>query len=194
MRAAASIALLGLLAVPAVAEQPRDWRTVATLHDRQRLRDWRSAWMTALDEARAGGGAAALSADPALFGADAGLINGALPPAGDYRCRRVALGARAGGPALAIGDWGRCRIDGSSLTGFDGIQRPAGSIYPDGDRRAIFLGTAMFPDEHRSAGYGHAAGRDMAGVIERIGERRWRLALPRPPFGAALDVIDLVPA
>jgi hypothetical protein len=52
----------------------------------------------------------------------------------------------------------------------------------------------MFPDERRPVAYGHAAGRDVAGVVERIGERRWRLVLPYPRFGAALDVIELVPA
>ncbi len=35
--------------------------------------------------------------------------------------------------------------------------------------------------------------RDMAGVLERIGERRWRLVLPYPRFESLLDVVELVP-
>ena len=200
MKAVAAVAVLfALTPSTAAAGEPRgDWRQVVTAHDRQRLRDWRTAWTTALADVRDGGGAATVAADPALFQPDAGLVDRAMPPPGDYRCRQIAIGARPGGPALSSGDWGRCHVAGDGaprqLTGLDGVQRPAGLIYADGERRAIFLGTAMFPDERRPATYAHAAGRDMAGVVERIGERRWRLALPYPRFGSALDLIELAPA
>ena len=200
MKAVAALAvLLALAPSMAAAGEPRgDWRQVVTAADRQRLRNWRTAWMTALADARGGADAATVAADPALFDPDAGLVDGAMPPPGDYRCRLIAIGARPGARALASGGWGRCHIaDGGAprpLTGLDGIQRPAGLIYADSEHRAIFLGTAMFPDERRPATYAHAAGRDMAGVVERIGERRWRLALPYPRFGSALDLIELAPA
>ncbi len=169
-----------------------------TIRDQVRLREWRHAWTTGLADARSGGGEATIAGDPTLFDPVGALTDRPMPAAGDYRCRRIAIGARIGGPALAIEPWGRCRVEGQApplqLTGLDGLQRPSGLIYADTDRRAIFLGTTMFPDEHRPSTYGHAAGRDMPGVVERIGERRWRLVLPYPHFGGVLDVIELLPA
>ena len=34
----------------------------------------------------------------------------------------------------------------------------------------------------------------MAGLVERIGDNRWRLVLPAPAYESMLDVIELVPA
>jgi hypothetical protein len=41
--------------------------------------------------------------------------------------------------------------------------------------------------------YGRDANRDMAGIVQRIGPRRWRLVLPYPHFESLLDVVELVP-
>ena len=35
--------------------------------------------------------------------------------------------------------------------------------------------------------------RDVAGYVERIGERRWRLVMPEPHFESQIDVMELVP-
>jgi hypothetical protein len=42
--------------------------------------------------------------------------------------------------------------------------------------------------------YGRDADRDLAGWVERVGERRWRLILPYPRFESTIDVVELVPA
>jgi hypothetical protein len=34
----------------------------------------------------------------------------------------------------------------------------------------------------------------LAGYIERIGDKRWRLVLPYPRFESLLDVVEIVPA
>ena len=34
----------------------------------------------------------------------------------------------------------------------------------------------------------------MAGYVERVGEKRWRLVLPWPKFESIVDVVELVPA
>ena len=34
----------------------------------------------------------------------------------------------------------------------------------------------------------------MAGFVERVGPRRWRIAFPYPAFESNLDVLELVPA
>jgi hypothetical protein len=33
----------------------------------------------------------------------------------------------------------------------------------------------------------------MAGVVERIGNQRWRLVLPYPHFESTIDIVELVP-
>jgi hypothetical protein len=76
----------------------------------------------------------------------------------------------------------------------DGPQRPTGLIFADTDARAILLGTMVFSDETRPLDYGRDAGRDMAGAVERIGHRRWRIVVPYPRFESTLDVVELVPA
>lgn len=203
------LACLAVLALPAcavsrdvvappTAERPADsWRVLATEDDRRRLRNWRDAWTEALARAGAAGHGAEIAREGALLQPDSALPD-ALPPAGDYACRTIKLGARSAGlldyvayPAF------RCRIarDGGRLgfTKLTGSQRPIGLILPDSNRRLIFLGTLQLGDERASLRYSRDRERDLAGQIERIGERRWRLVFPYPHFESLLDVIELVP-
>lgn len=175
-----------------------DWRRVATPRDRERLRAWRSTWLDAVGRARAGGAGRALTAQGALFDPDLGIAGG-VPPAGDYHCRLFKLGAtRAGVRDFIAHPPTACRIDEEGdvrrFRTMGGSQRPVGLIFPDAGGRAVFLGTLMVGDERRPIAYGRAATRDMAGFVDRLGERRWRIALPLPAFGSTLDLIELVPA
>lgn len=151
--------------------------------------------MTALPRARA--------ADPrgvaeqgALFEPDRSLPG--APPAGNYHCRVFKLGA-AGTAAREFTAYPTfdCRIDEEgqvrSFYKLTGSQRPVGLVFP-GDGRSIFLGTLLIGDERSALQYGQDASRDMVGVIDRVGERRWRMTLPYPRFESLLDVIELVPA
>ena len=52
----------------------------------------------------------------------------------------------------------------------------------------------LLGDETRAMRYGIDPGRDMAGAVERIGPRKWRLILPYPRFESTLDVVELIPA
>ena len=67
------------------------WRAVATEPDRERLRDWRKAWVAALPAARTAHNGA-IARGGALFEPDRALAT-AMPPAGEYRCRTFKLGA-----------------------------------------------------------------------------------------------------
>ena len=91
-----------------------------------------------------------------------------------------------------------CRIEAEgdvhSFYKVDGSQRPVGLAFPDGESRAVFLGTMMLGDEKIALDYGRDADRDMAGIIQRIGDRRWRMVLPSPRFESMLDVVEIVPA
>jgi len=192
-------ALIIVAAAPAAAKDdiPADWRRVATSDDRTRLRNTRQAWLEALAKARAAGQAKAIAAQGVLFDPDRALP-GAKPPAGDYRCRVFKLGGqRPGNRDFTAYPAFRCRIDpeGEMLSFYKigGSQRPAGLVFDDGGDRQIFLGTLSLGDEELPMDHGRDANRDMAGIVQRIGPRRWRLVLPYPHFESLLDVVELVP-
>lgn len=175
-----------------------DWRRVATTADRNRLRGWREAWVDALAKVSQSGDGATIAADPLLFDPDRALP-GATPPPGGYHCRVFKLGANGTAmrnltayPAVD------CRLsndgDVTSFYKVSGPQRPVGLLFPESASRAMFLGTMVLGDETKPLNYGQDTNRDLAGYIERIGERRWRLVLPRPRFESLLDVVEITPA
>ncbi len=178
-------------------QAPTSWRAVATPEDRARLRDWRTAFVEGLSEARAAGHGAAIAQAGAVLQPDAART-GATPPVGSYRCRTIKLGRKDGSGLPFISyPWFRCEIGSAagllSFAKVSGSQRPVGSLFEDSSRRMVFLGTLMLGDEPLALQYGRDTERNLIGALERIGERRWRLLLPRPHFESDLDVIELVP-
>lgn len=180
-----------------MAEAPPDWRSIATAADRERLREWRTAWVRGLAKAQASGHGAALAAEGALLQPDAAL-GWQDPPPGTYRCRTIKIGAQSEGmldyvayPAF------QCRIrheDGlTSFAKLTGSQRPIGLILPYGPSRMAFLGTLQLGDETQAMQYGRDRERDLAGLVERVGERTWRIVFPYPHFESTVDVLELVP-
>ena len=195
-----TLPLLALLTVAGCATMPAalgtGWQAVATGSDRERLRDWRTAFTRALDQARAGGHAAEVAREGPLLEPDAAL-GGPLPD-GEYRCRVIKVGVKSEGmlnyvayPAF------RCRVSQQGgVQHFDklsGSQRPHGMIYPADQLRSVLLGTLVLGDETRAYQYGRDAERDLAGWVERVGERRWRIVFPYPHHESTLDVIELIP-
>lgn len=202
---AATAALAGILtgcgghAVQSAAAKPpvADWKRVITTEDLDRLRNWRVAFVKALAEAQASGQGAKIAREGALLIPDAGLDNVALA-SGRYHCRVIKLGSVVAGVAAftpypafdcLVNDEGEV----SSFAKIGGAQRPVGLMFDDGNRK-IFLGTMMFGDETRPMEYGRDSTRDMAGAVQRIGDRRWRIILPYPRFESVMDVVELVPA
>lgn len=176
---------------------PANWRIVATEGDRERMRDWRPGWDRALAQARAAGHGSDIDREGALLEPDSALTQPSLPP-GDYDCRTIKLGSHAqDGLAYVAYPPFRCRVrveNGFAVfTKLTGSQRPIGRLYEDMDRRMIFLGTMQLGDERRAYRYGTDRERDMVGLLERIGERRWRLVFPSPRFESLLDVVELTP-
>jgi hypothetical protein len=173
------------------------WLEIATPADRERLRDWRDAFVSAIAAARAAGHGAEIEREGRLLDPDGAFADASIPN-GRYRCRVTKLGAKGDGlmnyiayPAFA------CAIgrDGSlqRLDKLTGSQRYVGLIYADDAMRQIFLGTLVLGDELRAMQYGQDEARNVAGFVERIGERRWRLVMPRPHFESQTDVMELVP-
>jgi hypothetical protein len=203
-----SIPALALLALPActalapagtvVANPVRDWRQVATESDHKRLRDWREAFVKGLEQARAAGHSAEIAREGVLLDPDAALGGGPIPN-GLYRCRVIKLGPRTEGmlayvayPAFA------CRVlTAGPLQNFaklTGSQRYVGLLFPGDAMRQVFLGTLVLGDESRAMQYAHDEERNVAGFVERIGPRRWRMIMPSPHFESRMDVLELVPA
>jgi hypothetical protein len=193
---AMSLAACSTIPGSAPVRSSTDWRQLATSADRTRLRDWRTALTRALDQARAAGHAADIAREGRLLEPDA--ATGPVPiPNGRYRCRVIKLGAKNPGllnyvayPAFA------CRVSQErELQGFNkltGSQRPSGVIFPADPLRQVFLGTMVLGDERRAMQYGRDPDRDLAGWVERIDDRRWRMILPYPHYESTLDVIELI--
>jgi hypothetical protein len=197
-RFSASFAALALLSQGLAAQTPT-WRSYASAADRTRLQNWRTAWVTALQQARGEkGAAAAIAAEGPLFAFDDALTT-PLPPVGDYRCRTFKIGGKSPGSlAFVAYPFFTCSIrrDGDvlALTKTGGSQRAVGRLYPEAPRHGIFLGTLVLGDEDRPMTYGRDQARNMAARVERVGEARWRLAFPYPAYESTLDVLELIPA
>jgi hypothetical protein len=185
-------------ATQVITEPSRDWRAVATDDDRARLRDWRSDFVSALKSARAAGHSAEIDREGALLEPDAAIPGGPIPN-GLYRCRVIKLGAKSQGLLDYVAyPYFACRVlQERELQGFaklTGSQRPIGLIFPGDAVRQVFLGTLVLGDESRAMQYGRDRERDVAGYVERIGPKRWRLLMPAPHFESRTDVMELVPA
>ncbi|WP_394647384.1 DUF4893 domain-containing protein [uncultured Sphingomonas sp.] len=180
------------------ADEGDDWRRQATLPDRNRLRRWRDAWVDGLSAARRVA-PSQVAAQGALLAIDAALP-GPVPPPGTYRCRMFKLGSKGGvGGGFTAYDWFDCRIAAGAggtrqFVKLTGSQRQAGVVFEAEQTRAAFLGTLMLGDEARAYAYGVDNARDVAGWVERVEPRRWRLVMPYPTFESTLDVLELVPA
>lgn len=169
-----------------------NWRSVARPEDQDRLARLDQAWTEGLAEARAFAGQ--IRAEEALLEPGAALARAALPP-GSYRCRLLRLGGRRG---LTVYPPYFCHVgvEGEllSFTKQTGSERPGGYLWSDGDRRMVFLGALAALGQSTPPAYGEDPASEVAGIVERVGDFRYRLVMPRPRAGAIIDVLELVPA
>ncbi len=177
----------------------RDWRSIVTGYDRDRLNRLDAAWELALQQARRYPGSGDLAEVGDLTDPRAAQPNVA-PPVGDYRCRTVKLGSQGGeaGLGYVVYGWFACRIEqtpaGLKFSKLTGSQRPAGLLFPETGERMVFLGSMALASEPPANSYGQRPDRDIIAAVERIGPQRWRLVLPWPQTESNLDLIELVPA
>ena len=174
------------------------WKKVASAEDASRIQRLGSAWLAALAEARLGGARSEVAAEGNLLSPSAALARPAPTP-GSYECRLIRLG-RYSTKTRAFEKFKPffcyVEVDGELLTIVKqtGSQRPAGRLWEDDDpNRLVFLGSVALGNEEQPLAYGENHGRDMAGVLERIGPFRWRLVIPWPRGGSKLDVFELTP-
>lgn len=184
---------------PSIGTVLQDWRGVITPADRDRYTRRAEAWSHALDQARRQPGSGDLASLGHLIDPSAALSN-PEPPMGNYRCRTIKLGSQGGDEGLGyvVYGWFGCRIDrtpeGLRFTKLTGSQRPEGLLYPEDGRHMVFLGGMSLASEHLAPAYGTQDARNLVGMVERIGEERWRLVLPWPRNESNLDILELVPA
>ncbi len=177
-----------------------DWQAAIQEPDRDRLMRLDDAWQRALGQALRDGHEPELRDLGNLPDPDTAMRD-PLPPVGNYRCRTIKLGARDNGPGLtyvAYG-WFNCKVERTprgalKLSKTSGSQRQTGLMFPDSERRGVFLGAMALGDEPPARAYGLNADRDVVGVVERIGAARWRLVQPWPRYESNLDLLEIVPA
>ena len=176
-----------------------DWHDVASSADASRLGRLDQAWRLGRAEAEDRGFADQVEALGVLVDPNAAQAGRLQPPPGAYRCRSIKLGSNGpGGLGYLEYPFFRCTIELTPggdlvLTKLTGSQRTRGLLYPDTDRRLVFVGAqAWGSDETGYPAYGQTPERDQIGVLERIGSDRWRLVLPWPKQDSKLEILELV--
>lgn len=185
----------GVMSEPPV--DPNSWKALATPDDEDRLRRIDGAWTAALAEARPRN-RAAITREGALLEPAGGLTR-AAPSPGQYRCRVITLGrgTRHHTPVFQTFKPQTCFVQAEEkllvLMKATGSSLPGGRLWDDGDKRLVFLG-AMAPKPGAGApAYGSDARGDRAGILERVGDFRWRLVTPWQADGPTIEVMELVP-
>jgi hypothetical protein len=184
--------------MPPEAPRDNDWRMIVSAADATRVGRIDEIWDAALADVRAHGGTTAIAAEGELLNPKAALPRPAPPP-GVYHCRVVRLGLTK---EVHTRTWAAFKpffcfvaVEGPLLifTKGTGTHRPGGRLWDDSDTRMVFLGSvAAIPDGPLPA-YGDSPASNQVGVVERIGDFRWRMVIPGSTPEAKLDVMELIP-
>jgi len=189
--------LILALAFAATGASAQPLTCAPTRADVERLSRFDIAWKEGRADAIAGGAAEDLrrlgpAADPHIS------MNRPQPTPGRYQCRTIKLGAAQKDMLAYVAyGWFRCEVKLTPggdliLSKTNGSQRPVGLICPDDDvRRARFVGVLQLGGETRAPRYGSDRERDLVGVVQRIGDDRWRVAFPWPALESKLDILEL---
>lgn len=183
-----------VMAVKSSDAEKTPWKLMATQKDVERLTNWKAAFEQARQETVAAGYAADIEKGGDLFKTDAAKPNSQLP-AGFYNCSVTKLG----GPFVQFVQYPvfRCQVtfEGGrrQFVKLSGSQRPVGYMYKKDSKQSVFLGTIVLGNEAKLVTYGQDEDRNEAGLVERIGTKRWRILFPFPHYESTMDVIDLTP-
>ncbi|SOB86916.1 protein of unknown function [Sphingomonas guangdongensis] len=139
-----------------------------------------------------------LTAEAPALGSPA--LDHVAPSPGSYNCRLVRFStpaARRAAPTFRAFPSFFCYIRGESEGRFSftkqtGSDQPIGWLYPDDDRRMVFLGRRQAGTAEEQ--YGTDPTQDLAGVLERTGSFRWHLTLPGVNSEVSIYEITPVPA
>ncbi|MCH4894201.1 MULTISPECIES: DUF4893 domain-containing protein [unclassified Sphingomonas] len=172
------------------------WREIALSDDAQTLdsidQRWQQALATLGPTTRKSAEAEGALLDPAA------ALDHPAPTPGSYKCRvvRLQMDERPARRLRAYPEF-FCyiRAEGDQLTFLKqtGTDLPAGWLFPGGPRRIVFLGAQQDEPGEGKLGYGVERARDRAGVIERIGPFRWRLAMAVTGDAQRFDIYEFRP-
>lgn len=182
-------------AAPKVAvEEAEAWRSVASERDSAALDGLADRWRQALAAGRAANLSRRIAAEGELLTPEARLAR-AAPAPGSYRCRYV----RPGGRKWVSSAPGFCYVgvEEGQLTLATELRglRFGGYLWDvKGGERLVFLGGPVPAGTRTPLAYGDNPSRDSAGLVERIGEFRYRLTMPEPSPGAGLTIVEMIAA
>jgi hypothetical protein len=177
-----------------VVEEAEAWRGVASPRDSAALDALAGRWDQALAAARSAGLGRRLAGEGVLAVRDSRLPR-AAPAPGSYRCRFVRLGVRRWTASARGFCYVGVQAGQLSLTSELRGLRLGGYLWElKGGERLVFLGAAIPAGARTAPAYGENEAGDTAGLFERIGEFRYRLALPERTPGTGLTVVELVAA
>jgi len=165
---------------PAEGQASDDWRRYALPNHPQRIAALPEAFERAVAAARQAGHGAEMEPLGVLIQSTTALDR-PVPSPGPYRCRSIQF-SEGSLPFLAY-PFFRCEVEVTPggdliLRKLTGSQRFEGKLYPDGEKRLVYLGGAAWGyDETGYPPYGQSAERDQVGVFERIAASRYRLTL-----------------
>ncbi|MGZ8285338.1 MAG: DUF4893 domain-containing protein [Allosphingosinicella sp.] len=177
-----------------VVEEAEAWRGIASERDAAALDGLSDRWRQALAAGRAANLSRRIAAEGELLTPDSRLAR-AAPAPGSYRCRYV----RPGGRRWVSSAQGFCYVgvEAGQLTLATELRglRFGGYLWElKGGERLVFLGGPVPAGTRTPMAYGENPSRDTAGLVERIGEFRYRLTMPDPSSGAGLTIVELVAA
>lgn len=175
-----------------VLEEAEPWRAIASARDVAALDGLATRWESALAAARSSGFARRVASEGALLQPGSGLAR-AVPAPGTYRCRSLRLGLRKWTESAQAYCYVGIGAEQLSLaTELRGL-RLGGYLWElERGGRLVFLGAAA-GGKARPA-YGDDPAADWAGLVERIGDFRYRLVLPEREPGAGLTIVEMVAA
>ena len=183
------LAAFGLVALTLPAHADGEVQKLITDADKARLDKYGETRKAALEEAKAGNPSEVkqledLLAKPLVAFSDKDLT-------GNWKCRTIKAG---GISPLVIYGWFKCKVtdDGSGwrLAKISGSQRTSGSLFDDGDKRAIYLGSFSVNDD-KAKPYGSGPESDQVGYAFRNSATEWRIEFPAPYYESKLDIMEL---
>jgi hypothetical protein len=175
-------------------EEAEPWRRIASPRDSAALDSLAAAWERALARSRAGGLARRIAAEGGLLEPGSALPR-AAPAPGTYRCRYLRLGSRRWTASAQAYCYVGVESGQLSLaTELRGLRLGGYLWEPKDSERLVFLGAAAPAAGKGAAAYGDNPEADWAGLVERIGDFRYRLVLPEREPGTGLIVVDMIAA
>ena len=189
------LAGLSINALQAETQAKPEWAKSATQSDIIKVDHWQKSLSDGVEAALRSGHGKEIEKRTPLFSTDIRERGLGLSD-GRYHCSITKLG---GGNGLTYISYPKflCMVtkvgDKLQFTKLTGSQMTSGWIYKSTRSTGIYLGTSFYGYEDRAPKYGSDEQRDDVAIVERVGDRRWRMVFPDPYYESEADVMELTP-